>query len=282
MAQSIIKGGNYSTQGVNGGVGIANVNFEGWCSNRTIQLEYVRANNDDTLDLTKFSLGVASANGFESLTTVSTNASVSTYNLTISPIAVKNRYVLFSRSSFTNLADVDSIFLPSSFMLDGTPQIIIVGASLLRVSTTLVLDQNSIIGYKWFRNGVYYCTTYTPQLAITNFGVFTAQILFAGGCSSDTTASITMYTLPTKEKQADIKSYPNPASTVFHIESLSDVSVEKVIISDVSGKQLETHSIVAGADNAISLSGLQTGMYQLQYLDKNEAILAKERLLVLK
>jgi hypothetical protein len=70
--------------------------------------------------------------------------------------------------------------------------------------------------------------------------------------------------------------YPNPGSTVnvlFGSSSIRDVS-----ISDLSGKLIQRWNNYS--DDNITITGLQTGMYMLQVIDRNTKVKTVSKLLI--
>lgn len=76
-------------------------------------------------------------------------------------------------------------------------------------------------------------------------------------------------------KKTDLNSLitfaPNPVKDVMHVH-IKDASVSQIILTDFMGKPLIKTS-VQSTDQNINLSGLHTGIYVLQLLDKNNIII---------
>jgi hypothetical protein len=175
--------------------------------------------------------------------------------------------------------DIDTLSVPNSnFMLPGIPSIVVRGANLITINTSLVIDSSTIVGYNWYRNGVFYVRTTGPSLAIMNTGMYTAQIIFAGNCLSDTTGSVTMIALSAKEKLKNVKIYPNPATNQFTINNMENGLIDEVKLMDMKGVFVSNHEIMWG-ENKVALTNVASGVYQLVYLN-NSAVVGLEKLVV--
>jgi hypothetical protein len=111
-----------------------------------------------------------------------------------------------------------------------------------------------------------------------NTGMYTAQIIFAGNCLSDTTRSVTMIALSSKEKLRHVKIYPNPASNQFTINNMENGLIDEVKLMDMKGVFVSNQEIVWG-ENKVALTNVASGIYQLIYL-KNKVVVGLEKLVV--
>ncbi len=73
----------------------------------------------------------------------------------------------------------------------------------------------------------------------------------------------------------DITIYPNPAQQAIIMTSLSGFGLTKVLISDLSGKQLLHRSYTGGSDIRVDVSDLATGVYIMEIQDGNRVVRKK-------
>lgn len=69
--------------------------------------------------------------------------------------------------------------------------------------------------------------------------------------------------------------YPNPATNVVSITNTENITLEKVVIYDISGKQLSVQSINNDAEIQLNVENLASGTYIL-HLETNQGIAVKK------
>jgi hypothetical protein len=81
-------------------------------------------------------------------------------------------------------------------------------------------------------------------------------------------------TLSTNENALDqkIALYPNPSNGIYNIELSDAISIEKITLNDISGKQF---SVALDSNNTLDITSLQSGVYFLT-IQTNEGTASKK------
>ena len=99
--------------------------------------------------------------------------------------------------------------------------------------------------------------TPTQVIPPTTFTVTANNLI--GSCVTTLILSTSNLATDTFETQG-FKIYPNPAKTILNIQSNNNVTIDKVILTDMTGKKvMETTQT-----NAINIEALSSGMYIIQ------------------
>ncbi|MCW3121253.1 MAG: hypothetical protein JWQ38_745, partial [Flavipsychrobacter sp.] len=134
-----------------------------------------------------------------------------------------------------------------------------------------VLYTGSFSKYQWYVNGTAVDTTYsTPRMS---GGTYSVVVSDNNGCS-DTAVYIFDAPVITHVNQvisaADIRIYPNPVSSVLHIDAPAKVTVT---IMSADGKMLLAQKEAV----SINVSQLANGMYMIMIYDENNMLLKAEK-----
>jgi len=77
----------------------------------------------------------------------------------------------------------------------------------------------------------------------------------------------TQLEVPELELSDKITVYPNPTTSVVYFQTEADLGNEKISVFNLSGQLVSQKQITA--DNALDLSELSTGIYLIQFTNKN-------------
>ncbi len=84
-------------------------------------------------------------------------------------------------------------------------------------------------------------------------------------------AAITLSTPTIEKTTATISVYPNPARAFLNISNASKISIDKIFVTDMTGKKvLEQHN-----DNSVNVQNLAKGIYVLEAYSGNEKMQSK-------
>jgi len=129
------------------------------------------------------------------------------------------------------------------------------------------LYTGSFSTYQWFLNGVAIAGDTTSLIHETAPGNYTVVVADANGCS-DTSSVFTI--LPSSVSNVgiaqNVRIYPNPASSVLHIDAPLKVNVS---VLSVDGKLLISQKDATDID----VHGLATGMYMIMIYDQSNTII---------
>lgn len=84
-------------------------------------------------------------------------------------------------------------------------------------------------------------------------------------------SSITLSTESLLINEKTISVYPNPARDILTIQSKSNQKIDRVIVTDLSGKKV----LEQNNSNQLNLHNLAKGMYLLQAFSENDAFQTK-------
>ncbi len=132
-------------------------------------------------------------------------------------------------------AGIYSVIISNGFCSRTVTSINVVSMSLPAISFTSpnVLYTSSYYTYQWFKNGIAIVGATNGIFDETGPGVYTVEVWDVTGCF-DTSAPYTVYTGGTTSgvsnvvTGADIKVYPNPATSIVRIDAPEKVSVALV------------------------------------------------------
>ena len=130
-----------------------------------------------------------------------------------------------------------------------------------------VLYTGSFVTYQWFLNGVLIPGETTSLIHETSGGDYTVVVTDANGCS-DTSAVYTLIStgINNSATAQDINIYPNPATSILHIDASVKVNVS---ILSIDGKLLITQKDASNID----VHDLANGMYMIMIYDQNNIII---------
>lgn len=143
--------------------------------------------------------------------------------------------------------------------------------SITYASKTLRTDA-IYAGYQWYLNTVAVPgatrSTYRPAKT----GKYMVVVYDDKGCAGpSTTVQITTVGVNELTRAADVKVYPNPATSILHIESAATVNV---VITSMEGKTVLTQNDA----KEINISNLANGLYFVMLFDEHGERLAIEKL----
>ncbi len=131
-----------------------------------------------------------------------------------------------------------------------------------------ILYTSSFVSYQWYLDWVAIPGATTSMIHETSNGVYHVVVTDINGCS-DTSGQYSVVVVSgvnTIVNAADIKVYPNPASSVLHVDAPVKVNVT---ILGADGKVL----IDQKDAGEINISGLANGMYLIMVYDENKLLL---------
>ena len=186
-------------------------------------------------------------------------------NSTIIPGATDSVYTATSAGIYT-------VVISNGICSRTLPSINIVTMAVPAISFTApdILYTSSYYAYQWFKNGVAIVGATSNIFHETGAGVYKVEVWDAAGCF-DTSVSYTVSGSGTNGVNTivggmDIKVYPNPASTMVHIDAPVKVNVS---VLSIDGKLLIEQKDAGNVD----VSNLANGMYIIMVYDDNRMLL---------
>jgi len=131
-------------------------------------------------------------------------------------------------------------------------------------SVTIYANYSSAWTYKWFKNSIPIVGALTDSITVNQTGDYTVNVS-DGIC--DYTSSIVdvlvFNCVGIDEVNANLNyhAYPNPTNGIITIDWNKDVSVNEILLKDITGRTLRTITNVIGKKQVIDLSNLQSGIY---------------------
>lgn len=130
-----------------------------------------------------------------------------------------------------------------------------------------ILFTGSFASYQWYLNGVAIPGATTSIVTISGNGLYTVKVTDVNGCSDSSAAYLVGPSYVSAYAHlADVKIYPNPATSVLHIEAAVKVSVK---LTSIDGK------VVADQKDAkdMDVSKLANGLYLIMVYDQDNQLL---------
>ncbi len=139
-----------------------------------------------------------------------------------------------------------------------------------------LLFTGSFTGYQWYLNGVAIpgATSNNTLMSAPDGSVYTVVVSDANGCT-DTSAIWVVGGVPSLHTQpvsisSEIKIYPNPATTILHIDAPVKVLVSVI---SIDGTVLIDHKEAI----TLNVDQLSNGMYLIMVYDENKNLLKTEK-----
>jgi hypothetical protein len=137
------------------------------------------------------------------------------------------------------------------------------------------LSTGSYSTYQWFKNGVIIAGATTSVYIYSTPGVYTVRVSDGNGCQA-TSAPYTVTDGGTsgiaETGITTVSVYPNPATSVLHIEASAIVHV---MVMTADGRTL----MHVNDAREINISDLASGMYMILIYDENNHLLKTEKLI---
>jgi len=133
--------------------------------------------------------------------------------------------------------------------------------------------QNHFVTYQWYRDMSPIAGAVGSSIIPTDTGSYEVRVTDSNGCQSVSPAYPLTTSLGVRNvKEQTIKVYPNPATSMVHIQSTQPL---RAILLTVDGRN------VLQQDNAqdIDISGLPGGVYTLMLYDKEGMMVQADKLL---
>lgn len=137
------------------------------------------------------------------------------------------------------------------------------------------LSTTGFYSYQWYKDNNAIPGATNATLTVTSEGYYTVAGTDAGGC---TTMSAIAWVQPLGVSNlsingTDVNIYPNPASTMVHIDAPARLNVQ---IHNLEGQIIMTKN----AASDIDISGMANGVYMISLTDKNGALVKTDRLVI--
>ena len=131
---------------------------------------------------------------------------------------------------------------------------------------------NYYVTYQWYENTVGIPGATTATITPTSDGNYAVAVTDTNGCQSVSDVYVLTSLGISNVNQVDVKIYPNPAQTMVHIVSSSDL---KANLSSIDGK------ILISQEHAhdIDISNLADGVYMIMLYDINGVLVKTEKLI---
>ncbi len=143
---------------------------------------------------------------------------------------------------------------------------------LITFDGTRLSTSGGYLAYQWFLNTVGIPGAIDSSYAPVENGSYRVLVVDSNGCDGYSPANDIAYLGIKQVNKTDVRIYPNPASSVVHIES--GVAV-RAVISGVEGKVL----IEQAKAKDIDISGLASGVYLIMVYDEAGNQLTVEKLI---
>lgn len=139
-------------------------------------------------------------------------------------------------------------------------------------NTTATLIASGASFYSWLPGG---SVATTQTVSLTSTQVFTITGSFMNGCSSNTTATVTVYNCTSLEneglEEGKLKVYPNPCISEIYIETNTSIEIK---VMDVTGRCIYVQRLEIGT-NRIDFTALQSGIYYLRLIGSEQEIVKR-------
>lgn len=135
----------------------------------------------------------------------------------------------------------------------------------------LVMTTGVYITYQWYRNGILIPGATGKTYTATADGNYTVVVTNYAGCQSTSAAQVISSVGVTGARKTAVTMYPNPATTMIHIDAGKAVDVS---ISSVDGKEVMRKTNAVDVDIHL----LADGVYMVRITDKQGQLLKIERL----
>ena len=136
-----------------------------------------------------------------------------------------------------------------------------------------ILYTGSFFSYQWFKNGVAIPGATSSLYHETGSGLYSVVVTDINGCT-DTSAGYTIHSgttgVGTTQSVADIRIYPNPATSVLTIDAPEKVNIS---LLSVDGKVL----IEQKDATTIDVSMLPNGLYLIMIYDENNILMMNSK-----
>jgi hypothetical protein len=180
------------------------------------------------------------------------------------PGATDSSYTTYTTGAFTVKVNNGVC----NITLSGTSVIMAPPNPVIAFTPPNILYTSSFLTYQWFLNWVPIPGATTSLIHETANGVYHVVVTDVNGCT-DTSGQYSVVVVSgvnTVINAGDIKIYPNPATSVLHIDAPVKVNVS---ILSVDGKVL----IEQKDASDINISSLANGMYMIMVYDENKLLL---------
>ena len=131
---------------------------------------------------------------------------------------------------------------------------------------------NYYVTYQWYENTVGIPGATTATITPTSDGNYAVAVTDTNGCQSVSDVYVLTSLGISNVNQVDVKIYPNPAQTMVHIVSTSDL---KANMSSIDGKILITQEHA----HDIDISSLADGVYMITLYDTNGVLVKTDKLI---
>lgn len=184
---------------------------------------------------------------------------------------MRNGVIIPGATNYDYLADSPGIY--SVVVSNGICSQVLTGTTVMtRPNATIgfnppnILFTGSFASYQWYLNGVAISGATTSIVTISGNGLYTVKVTDVNGCSDSSDAYLVGPSSVAVTRLAEVKIYPNPATSVLHIESPVAVTVK---LMSIDGK------LVAEQKEAkdIDVSKLANGLYMIMVYDQDNQLL---------
>lgn len=153
---------------------------------------------------------------------------------------------------------------------------------VVTVPTTPIISMNGtelstsgFVSYQWYKDGNVIPGATNASLTVTSNGYYTVAGTDAGGCTNmSAIASVQTLSVGSLSVNGnEVNIYPNPASTVVHIDAPAKLNVQ---IRNLEGQTIMTQK----ATNDVDISGIANGVYMISLMDKDGNLIKVDRLVI--
>jgi len=127
-------------------------------------------------------------------------------------------------------------------------------------------------------------TTQTTTIDTTQAGTITVAVTDANGCEGEASVVVLAFVCVGVDELAEtnnINVYPNPASSVINIDLADAKDVASIQVIDITGRVMTT-ARAASSMMTVDVNSYAAGMYMINFMAENGAVISTKQLVVTK